>query len=419
MNARFYIRFNVNSILPLDINLTIARNGLANAEEIFKTSPLDSQTTKDEIIKNLNSSFASLQSLRKADEKIPGGYENMASRIFFLYAKCLYGGSMQASRRMFELALTTQLVNLKVFDSNRLPQLGENLQHIPLLFSADSKEFEPLMNYLMTTSNEEIVRIAQAEGMDNAFNFAASLRWLGATYQNIDSFNDKAYAPLFEKVYGGASQIWKAIALQGDFQWKKDCHWEIAQVIYNTMRFRHYLQNPNDTKGALETLKGVEPYLAAEGDTLRAQQLRAQIHNITAIDLGKLTPVDFKLCYDETAKAEAIAASTPEFNPFLKVMFLSNKASRALDCLKAGSSVADIQEIRNWFGTVLSAIEQEKYNHYYHSFFLINAAKCEIFDQQKEAAQKLLNKAEEVANMYPDSSTDAKKAIEKLRLEIN
>lgn len=252
-----------------------AQTQLAKAEEIFKTCSLDSQATKENMIEHLNSAYHSLQSMRKLHEDLPEGYENVASRIFYLYGKCLYGENMHTSRCMFELALTTQLVHLKVLDSSVLPKLSHNLQNTPV--DADTKGFEPLQEYLEKTSQEEIVDYAQKLGQYNAFNFAASLRWMGATYQSNSRCNTPIYKPLYEKAYGSASKIWDAIAPLGDLQWKIDCHWEIAQMIYHTAPFRHYLQNPYDDKGALETLKSVEPYLAAEGNTSRVQELRTQI----------------------------------------------------------------------------------------------------------------------------------------------
>jgi hypothetical protein len=398
---------------------------LAKAETTYQTLSLDVQENKEALVYNLSEAYKSLQTIKSNHEQISNDLKNKISRIFFLYGKSLYGGNMQDTRRMFELAFTAQLFSLNAFNKHVIPNLTENLQDLPKQFPADYSSSSHMHDFLMSTSDDNLVSIAQKEGKEHAFNIAATLRWAGATYQNIDSFCTKEHAPLFEKVYGVASKIWEDIALKGDESWKKDCHWEIVQIIYNTERFRHYLQNPNDVKGALEKLQKIEPYLAAEGNTLRAQQLRAQIHNIKGIDISKLITTDpqeklenLKSSYESTAKAEEIAASTPEFNPFIRIMFLSNKATRALTCLKEGSPVADINEIRGWFNQVLTAIEKEKYNHYYHAFFLINAAKCEIHDQAWEKAHEILNKAEEIANMYPDSSAEANKATQELRLQI-
>lgn len=410
----------------LHINYAELKNALNEAEKIYQSPSMSTQVSKEAMLQHLSNAYRSFQEIKGRCQHIPSDLENEASRIFFLYGKCLYGGDMQASRRMFELSLTIQFIGLKTLNQAVVPPLlSDNLESLPKQFPTDTKTLDPLKDLLINTPRSVIVDTAKTQSKESAFHFAATMRWLGATYQNIDSFRGKENAPLFDKVYGVASDVWKEIALQGDDQWKKDCHWEVAQIIYNTERFRHYLKHPDDVKGALDTLKGVEPYLAAEGNSLRAQQLRAQIQNITAREIATLSPADpkeklenLKLCYEAFSKAEQIAASTPEFDPFLRILFLNNKAAQALECLEQGCPVASIDEVRGWMNQVVETVEKEKYNHAYHAGFMANAARCEIYEQRWDNALSYLSKAESITDMYPDSSAETKKKIETTRLKL-
>lgn len=402
------------------------KKSLNEAEQIYHVSAASSQASKEAMTLHLTSAYRSFKEIQGKCQLIQIGLENDASRIFYLFGKALYGGDMQASRRMLELSLMVQLVGLKALNNTVTPPLlFDNLADLPKQFPSDTQAFKPLENFLDQTSEETIVDIGTRQSKENAFNFAATLRWVGATYQNIDSFQTKEHAPLFEKLCEGASNIWKKIAVEGDNEWKKNCDWEVAKIIYNTKRHRHYLQHPDDVKGALDTLIEVESYLTAEGNSPRAQQMRAQIHNITAIELSKIQPTDIdsklenlKLCYEATSKAEEIAASSSEFDPFLKLLFLHNKAAQALECLKNGIPVVGIETINLWFKQVVNVIEKENYNHFYHSNFLINAAKCGIYQQQWEEALAILDKANIVASMYQASSADMQERIKQLRSEI-
>lgn len=395
------------------------KDSLSKAEEIFKEFPNANQTSKDTMVKYLSTAYRDLQTMRSETEKIPSQLETIAARIFFLYGKCLYNGNMQASRRMFELSLAVEFVGLKILKNDALPVLpSTDLESIPASFPAESQALQQWDEFVASTPVDAFTSTICQQDKETAFDIAMTFRWLGATYQNLDHFNKPEYLPLFQKIYAVATKVWEKIG-------SKDSLWEVAQILYNTQRFVHYLKSPEDVLGALETLKAIEPYLKAEGDSLRAKQLQAQIHNITAVESSKI-PVMTKeekqamlvFQYQEISKAEAICSGDPRFDIFLKKLFIHNKASRAIACAQEGIPVAEINEIKIWIDDLLAYMENEKYNHYYFFIFLKTAAKFEAFQHHWEAALKHLDQSELVANMYLDSCKNDLPLIHKTRLEI-
>lgn len=347
----------------------------------------------------------------KANTVLPKALEKTAARMFFLMGRCLYGGNMVASQRMFQLSVT--ILGNDVF---KVPSLRhcDQLKNLPQTLD-NSPEFDQMDKFIMGTSAADLVERVSKMSYERAFALADSIRQVGATYQNIDSF--KSDLPRFEKYFG----VPKAVFAKLD---TPDSRWEVADLIYNTGRLIHYLGNPGDVQGALQTLDEMLPYLEKEGDTLRAQVKRAQIHNITAIEMNKIQPRDaqhkqaiLKSQYASMSKASEIASVTPGFNAFLKIMFLNNKARSALDCAEAGVAVATDKEIGQWFEEVLTTIKSENYNHYYHGAFVSSAARLAIREKRKQDALALLDLAQTINAKYPASSADLQKRVDDLRKE--
>lgn len=415
------VHFNPMSSVLLDANqqdCTGVKESLDKAEELFKDFTTADQATKETMIGHLSTSYSKLQSLRVGKETIPSGFESTAARIFYLYGKCLYNGDMQASRRLFELSLTVTFVELKEIKADAIPDLPTDLQSIPSRFSDDGHDFQPLEDFIALNSTDTLAEIIYLQGNEKAFDIAMTFRWLGATYQNITDFHKLDYLPLFQKIYGTVCKTWERIGTQ-------DSLWEVGQIIYNTHRFLHHLEHPNDTAGAINTLKALVPYLKAEGDSLRAKHLRAQIHNIMAVEISKLPATTLKakqdllrFQFEQVSKAVNIITSDPRFDRFLQAMMIHNQASRALACLKEGIPVVEVSTLKGWIDRTIAFMETEKYNHYYFSTFLRTAANFESYQHNWKAALQLLDKSEEVAKMYPSSCTADLPIIAKAKQEV-
>jgi hypothetical protein len=413
-------KFSISAIFTNDIHAVNLQESLNKAEGIFKTFDTADQNTKETMIVHLSTAYKELQAMRTGTEKIPNGSANIAARIFYLYGKCLYNGDMQASRRMFELSLTLTLFSLKELNADAIPNLPTiDLKDLPARFPSASRDFQPLDDYIARHSADSLAEIFYKQGDEKAFDIAMTFRWLGATYQNITDFKKEEYYPLFEKIYAICTKTWEKINTP-------DSLWEAGSLLYNTGRFMHYLKHPDDIKGALETLKGVEPYLKAEGeDSLRAKQLRAQIHNITSVEYAKVPTntteekqASLQYQYDEVSRANEIISSDTRFNHFLQKNMLHNKAVIASDCIKEGLSVVDMDVLNGWFADILSYMETEKYNNYYFAGWLKNVANFELQQNNLQAAKQHIEKAEEVAEMYPSSTAEILKKIADVKNKI-
>lgn len=392
---------------------------IAVAEAAFKEYGIGTKAQKDNLIGHLVVAYRELHFLvgQEGSSVMSPRLRETAAKIFYLYGRCLYGGNFEASRQMFQAALAVQLVGAKVLNAKILSSLlgtGE-LEDLPAYLSNRPDAFKRLDKLLDSNPVDELAEMVPKTDREQAFSIAMSLKWLGFSCQNITVFKTKANLERFETIYGFAKKILVRLDTA-------DSRWEVGQILYNTGRFIHYLRTPDDVAGAVATLKEVFPYLEAEGKTARAQGLRAQIHNISSIEFGKIKPKDeaerrgqLKRQYEEIAKASEIAEKTAGFDPFLKTMFLNNKARAAFECIEAGDPVATIEEVDRWIREVLETIAKEEYNHSYHAIYLLSAAKFESKRGNKAKALEYLALSERVNLKFAASNQDIQEKVEALR----
>lgn len=403
-----------------------SNDSLIQAEEIYKKY---SNATPNEKIKMrdlLEQAFKELKAEKHATTTSSIALEQAAARIYFLYGTFLYGGDMVAAQRMFQQSLALQL-SLAIDRAKLRLFMPKTHFLIPASLEALSKVDAPSVtsymdNLIMKMPDQEIADIIFSNSTNNAeaFDFAKTMFWVGATYQNIDKYlND---LPRFEKYFGLPKLIFKKIDTP-------DSRWEVACIIYNTGRLIHYLKHPGDVEGALKTLDEMKPYLDEEGQSLRAQEKRAQIYNITAIEQEKIIPKDdaekknlLRSQLDNTNKAFSIADATPGFDSFLRTLFLSNfayAAYRSQAHFGAIPSSRMVENISADFQEVYRKIEEEKFNHYYHAAFVRKYAEFEAWKRNTAKAKELIDLAESIAKKFPASSGAALEAIAEIRKKWN
>lgn len=305
------------------------------------------------------------------EKTLEKGESKKAAELLYMYGRLIYGGDMEQSSNFTMAAIQAEL-------TGTFPTKFADIQN------HDFKEIDPLLEKAKKSSS---------------MNVAVYLRWYGHACQNIPNRIKKENADRFEAIYGTAIDILKKVN-------SKDSNWEIGQILYNTTRFLHSFKHPDDVKGALATLAQLVPYLDKEGKSLRAQQLRAQIANITAIETSRLkpqTPELLKVQYDCYIRASEIAEETEGFDPFLKTLFLSNKARMALE-LHTSAPVATLDEMGNWVEKVVLYIKEQNYNHFYYATFLFNASLIEKARGNSAKQKELLRAAEKVCDKFPNTN---------------
>lgn len=404
---------------------------LSCAEKLFKKISTATPEEKEFLGNHLKESYFQLCQLCKLNkDQIPKDLHETAARLFYLYGRIVYGGDMEQSSQMFQLSLTLQLVKLNVLDDKVLPRLTkcDRLALLPETLTNERSAFKQLNDILTTTTEKELITYMQNQGNEKAFITADTLRHLGYTWQNHDDYDKPENLELFKKIYGSAKQVFINIDTQ-------DSHWEVAQIIYNTARYLILLKDEKNIKGAMEALKELVPYLEKEGKSLRAQVLRAQIHNITMINYSKIIPQskeehleNLQTQYKEMLSAMEISENTPDFNAFLKTMFRNNRSRLGLELLEAGKPVETIEQIEDWmvkntneYKGVLKTIEEANYDHYYHCGYVCNAARIALHKSLTSSTFEFLDQAQiyldlalKIANKYPNNNAEDLKKIKSL-----
>lgn len=398
---------------------------MSQSEALFKNLSIATPEEKSILCSSLHESYNELHQLCKLNHnQLPKDLHQTAARLFYLYGRVVYGGDMEKSSQMFQLSLTLQFVELNALDSNVLPCLTkcEKLALLPETLTNDRSTFKRFNDIISTKSEKELTWLMQNQDEKNAFITADTLRHLGYAWQNHDDYDKIENLALFEKIYGSAKQVFIGIDTQ-------DSHWEVAQIIYNTARYLIFLKDEKNIKGAMDALKELVPYLEKEGKSLRAQILRAQIHNITMINYSKIIPQNkeehleiLQIQYKEMLSAMEISENTTDFNAFLKTMFRNNRVRLALELMQAQAPIETLEKIDERMAEVLETIEKTGYDNVYYCGYVCNAARIELYRAESSKNAESLDKAfhylelaTSIANKYPSNNTDYLKAINMLK----
>jgi hypothetical protein len=397
--------FAVNSFLKKENQETL-KIEMEKADAFFSAwCNSQSELDKVELQKQLNTVFNLVKINSKSVDL------NMLAPLFYMYGRTIYGADMEAARQIFQLALSFQLPSLKQnmpfsnFES--LESLTSHLRaHVEILDIIDSEFRNFTSEALLNDDNDKV------------YLLATTLRWLGHCYQNLDQFKGPTSENIarFHHIYGMSEALLSSRNLP-------EFNWELGQLYYNTGRFLHYLTHPDDVEGAVKELQKVLPFLRME-KSKRARVLEAQIRNITMIEnskiIDKIPEAKRKDFLQSNYKDVMIACQTSNqvegFNPFLKTMFKQNSVNFALKCHQYHVNVATPEELEKKMAEVLEEIKATDYNHYYHSTYFITAAKLAFeINKDKQKALEHLQKAEEIAKKYKDSSAEILETIEDLK----
>lgn len=454
-----------------DFNPAKVQEPLKKAEEIFKNFGTATTAEKKQLVEHLGTAYSALYLGIKSDGAIPSGLEHEAARIFFIYAETFYGEDYESSRQLFQLSLSIQFVAMKALKS--MPSLKgfTSLEMIPKFFvdqekafreadqkkeadkkqgSDQAKPFKDLDDLLFKVEQRRLVDTI-LKSSDPLFT-ARTIRRLEAPYQNLKFFQKSEYAPLLQKLYGLAMELFITIGTP-------ESNWEAGQFLYNTAPDLESWGEVPDTnpkkialvKRKIALMDMVPGYIEKEvqsagGPTSDTQRQTAQVLNKKSKFIDEL----FNLEWDQkdqqarlehrrkmlrnSASACDIAQKTPGFDFFLKTMFLNNKVSRAQACLASQVLVAGkdpkaeeisqhpdyvtIEKIESWMKDVLVAMKEVNYNHSYHPLYLQNAVKLALVQSKVTWAKALIELTKVVSDKFKDdreyeSDQQAIKELEK------
>ena len=334
------------------------------------------------------------------------------AKIFYLYGRAIYGGDMVAPHNVLKLSTALQLAGMEKLDVKLLPSMAE------------CQELDQVAQLQCPNEVDELLMQGDAEMLADhaeAFSFACSLRWLLHTEQNLKGLSGNL--DRLEKLYGLARAIQEKVNTP-------DSKWEVAGIIYNGERWLVSQKDPENIDKALEVLDKLEPFIERENGSIRSQLLKAQIENMRAKllgeKIGKATGQEkkdlFAKQFDHRSKADKIATGLTVFggDQFLATLFKSNLISTGLDCLANNVNVTNLNDLEYHANSVLNDMEREKYSHFYHPLFLINVAQLKMTKGENIQALKLLNKAAEVNNNYPQNVNfeQVKQAIASMKGQI-
>lgn len=329
---------------------------------------------------------------------------HILSRTLFLEAERMEGNVEET------LALCQGALSLRILKSSfqRLNEACGGVftanSSLELLKKHSGSVFNQRLDDLLTRS-KDVVQDVISKWPEQIFDIAEITNSIGKAYLNLAK--TKNDCERVEKFLGIARELFSHLDTP-------DSRWEMAKTFYNTGMRIYYLKNPNDVEGALATYKELDLYLQAEGLSLRAQLLRADILNENVVQRSKhfrqLSATDLlkmhQRCFVDISKAVEIADQTPGFDDSRKIRFMNNKVKVVLQCLYAGLDVATMAEVGVWVEGILNFLKQEKYNHHNHVVYACNAALYEIMNKNQQKAQMHLNLAEWINAKFPSHSVD-------------
>lgn len=311
----------------------------------FDRIPDDKETNDETVInkkrfvKLLEAAFIDFLRIYKADPKVLEDKTvlHQVHRLFFLLGRSEYAVDMikmETARRFFHVAWLVKLGELGLESKETLTRVFAIFSEERGLttFLADSKACGELVfaSELLLANATKKNDILDTKDKKQLFELACTLRWIGHCCQNIPFLNKEAKR--FEAIYNFDEQLLLNIIDRGDLETVKEAKWEMAELLYNTERFMHDFFHPNDPVGKINLLNHVLPFLT--DDSLRVQIKKAQIKNIMAKDKSELPDHDAEECLKLSNEALEIAEKTPDFDPFLLHMFLSNNVKFALNAGK-------------------------------------------------------------------------------------
>ena len=369
---------------------------LSKAEGLFPALGSMSAGRKQEFESILKEAYNEL-----VQTGFPHEHKQSAARVFHLYGSFLYGGHMEHARQIYQLSLALQL-------DIEIPSLAScrGLEEVPQFLTTQPLAFREL---------EECIKEKNfARELFNdyrRFDIARSLVGLGYSLMNL-KVKTPEIVERYIKIYADASDICLHINTQ-------DSHWLNAEIVYNTGRscYKEREKENKTVEGALATLKPLTAMIEAEGETPRALQMLAQIHNIGVMEmlpLVKVNPSILKQMHDLMIIACHIANTTPDFNINLRTMFLNNKFAIVFMAHKAGIELASEAELTSWCQQVIQEIQAAGHDFIYHAGYYTNVAAYEHTLGHKDIALKHLVTAQEINQKFDQDNTE----VENLRAEI-
>jgi len=325
--------------------------------------------------------------LEQAYERIYA-FKEKRSELFYMAGCCLYNRrqpeQVRKSLALFALSFYAQLVSLNILRETRVPDIG--LTQVSQCFDDNN------VNELCTNlENSQLINSAQISSPE-LFLLAKTLFWLGRCLQNNSAHKQKT--PPFEAIYTLVHNILTKVGTKNAL-WMRD-----AEVPFHTSTFLYGLKYPNGTvEEAFATLKKIEKAFEGEGNTVRAQEMKAQLHHQEATKFGHMaSQADegpkrrdlFQKRYDELCQAVTIANSTEGFDSFSRHQLITNKARGAMDCRKEGCFVADDNEIREELDLVAKFMKESDFGHHYFVSFLCTIIRFEVKCGNVERAREHL-----------------------------
>lgn len=381
------------------------------ARGLFANLGILNEEQKKELHGHIQNSYTEFQQLHKSDPIKAKAALSTLSEIFFLYGAMSYGGKMSKVSQILQMSIMLRMAhtgNLKIDLSDFLG--GDKLEDYGT--QGDGWMFPHLDHYLLAASSTPeafaALLASKSERDEEVLQIVKTLKYFDFTLQNIDSRNNKD-ASLSPTVKAENIRRWKlvyetAIKLcefleKNAFQEtdRKDALWEHGDIIYNSGRDVHYLENPGDHEGAMATLTFAKDVAKKEGNTTRAIMRFAQIANIWAIhyrdhviphekDEEKLKEYNQKI-YELSSEALALSEpieGKPGSNNFLIAMFRNNMTSTGL---KLGHT--NYAEMNERVKKAMSFVKLSGNHYYFPLFYMTHARLCIVQEQLEDAVTSL------------------------------
>lgn len=243
---------------------------------------------------------------------------------------------------------------------------------------------------------------------------AMTYRWLGACYQNIDTYKKdlETYGGLFKNLYGTTGDILTSLSKQKDDEY----YVELTELYYNTNYFLHLIDHPGDEKGARDCFVKI----LERDNSLRMQ---ARVNNWLAIYEkdpkeklfygNKVLELWEKITKEELTNNKELSFDTA----FLQVNAKNNFASTVVE-LQIKDEFDKAEALVKEACEFAEKQNEKKKDHSYFGIYFFTYAKLKLAKGEFKEASKLISNAIERLEKHIESMSEDLRDAKALKTEI-
>jgi hypothetical protein len=368
------------------------------------------QDTNATMMVKLSEAFNLLKTLKLTSKCEILEVNNLYASILSLYGMKVYSTNFEHALFCLTVAFQLQLYDMQQLDKLYLDPRNMDIDD----YKKSSESFAVCFNAIDQYINHKqfknnLERIIKFKSEDANFEMASTLRWMGHSLQNLDQ-----YAPENQDNFNRLKAIYTTCeAILNSSQTRRN-QLEYAELIYNAFgslhlwecKLHHQILTESDVKDACDILDEAKVY----NFTLSFQ---ARVANLKACYYHKIDNEKRLIHLNESAnlwkqtldQEKDLSASEKANREFLVANVHNNILASLFD--EKEVSVHEFKKHIAYVYDYFSKCEKEGKFHSYCMTHMLNCARFEMDQGNKEAALKALDNVEKVAKMHETAEMTA------------